>query len=44
LASPPSACGSGNPVRLPPRASMLERYFAAMSMGKREAWKVIEAN
>lgn len=27
-----------------PRASMLERYFAAMSMGKREAWKVIEAN
>lgn len=27
-----------------PRASMLERYFAAMSMGKREAWKVIEAS
>ncbi len=27
-----------------PRASMLERYFAALSMGKREAWKAIEAN
>lgn len=27
-----------------PRPSMLERYFVAMKMGKREAWKVIEAN
>jgi DNA-binding transcriptional regulator YiaG len=27
-----------------PRPSMLERYFAAMKMGKREAWKVIEAS
>lgn len=25
-----------------PRASMLERYFAAMGMGKREAWKALE--
>jgi DNA-binding transcriptional regulator YiaG len=25
-----------------PRASMLERYFVAMSMGKREAWKELE--
>ncbi|MBX3608976.1 MAG: helix-turn-helix domain-containing protein [Hydrogenophaga sp.] len=27
-----------------PRASMLERYFVAMNMGKREAWNVIDAN
>lgn len=27
-----------------PRPSMLERYFAAMKMGKGEAWKVIEAS
>jgi len=27
-----------------PRTSMLERYFVAMNMGKREAWKVIEAS
>lgn len=27
-----------------PRPSMLERYFVAMKMGKREAWKVIEAS
>jgi DNA-binding transcriptional regulator YiaG len=27
-----------------PRPAMLERYFAAMKLGKREAWKVIEAS
>lgn len=27
-----------------PRASMLERYFVTMNMGKREAWTVIEAS
>ncbi|MGC4395702.1 helix-turn-helix domain-containing protein [Hydrogenophaga crocea] len=27
-----------------PRTSMLERYFVAMNLGKREAWKVIEAS
>jgi DNA-binding transcriptional regulator YiaG len=27
-----------------PRASMLDRYFVAMSMGKREAWKALETS
>ena len=26
-----------------PRTAMLERYFVAMDMGKREAWKALEA-
>lgn len=30
--------------RVTPRPGMLERYFAAMKMGKREAWNVIEAS
>lgn len=32
----------GESGQVTPRTSMLDRYFVAMTMGKREAWKALE--